>query len=183
MDQPTRTSMDELLRIDEDVFSTIIDDGVEIKGDITCTSGKAILISGKFVGDIVSNGTVVINASGLVCGSVSAKRIKLAGRIDHPDGVVEAEEAIIVAKTGSVSAASLTYGGLEMEFGALIAVSVAMRPRVGMLSPGASTVGESRSTIASSASAKLSAESIPSPFAAIDDASFPLAFRAQPNEN
>jgi cytoskeletal protein CcmA (bactofilin family) len=167
--------MDELLRIDEDVFSTIIDDGVEIKGDITCTSGKAILISGKFVGNIVSNGTVVINASGLVCGSVSAKRIKLAGSIDHPDGAVDAEDAIIIAKTGSVSAASLTYGGLEMEFGALIAVSVAMRPRVGMLSPRASTTGEIRSTI--SAPAKLSSESASSPFAAIDDASFPLAFR------
>lgn len=125
-------TIEDLLSIDPDSITTVIDNGVEFQGNLICHSGKAIMISGKFSGSIESEGSILINEGAVVSGSIKANKIKLAGKITKSEdkaipSEVYAGEAIILAKTGQLTTDTLTYGGLEMEFGARI-VSSRMEP-------------------------------------------------------
>lgn len=116
-------TIEELLTIDPESITTMIDPGVEFAGIIKCPKGKGILISGRFEGSIIGDGNVIINEGGIVKGEIRAAKISLGGTIERLDGKeteIYASEFITIAKTGRLEASSLTYGGLNMEFGAIL---------------------------------------------------------------
>lgn len=120
MSDTQKKSLEELLVVDQDLITTSIDEGIKIIGNVTCNTGKAMLISGEVEGEVSSNGAVIVNESGSVKGSIHARSIKLAGRIEKLPGsssMIVAEDVIVIAATGHLAADELTFGGIKMDFG------------------------------------------------------------------
>lgn len=125
----------DLIEIDRAAITTILGSGIELTGAIRCTTGKTVLISGAFIGDIESNGAVIIEESGMVRGSIHAKKIHLSGTIDETDdsNSITADERIVITKTGKLTSKTLSYGELHMDFGSMI--SAKMTPLSARKSP------------------------------------------------
>jgi cytoskeletal protein CcmA (bactofilin family) len=116
-------SIKDLLTINEDAITSVIDEGVTFKGTLICESGKSMLISGVVEGEVISNGNVVVNETGVVRGSIRARLVKLAGTIEKIEGhenVIRTDEAIVLAQTASLTADLLTFGGIQMAYGCKI---------------------------------------------------------------
>lgn len=116
----------DLIEIDRAAITTILGTGVELNGTIRCTTGKTVLISGAFIGDIQSNGAVIIEEAGLVRGSIHAKKIHLSGTIDETNdsNSIVADERIVITKTGKLKSKTLSYGELHMDFGSRISAKM-----------------------------------------------------------
>lgn len=124
----SKTNSYDLIEIDRSAITTTIGSGIEFSGTIRCKTGKTVLISGSFIGDIESNGAVIIEEDGIVRGTIHANKIHLSGIIEksNDSNEVTADERIVITKTGKLSSKTLSYGELHMDFGSLISAN--MRP-------------------------------------------------------
>jgi len=106
-------------------ISTVIDVGIVIDGSIKVDSGKALLIKGQFTGSIESNGVVVIGEGAICTGSLTARQLRVAGTIRKsdkgPSNMVVAKEALFVESSGVVDTDVISYGALELQYGARVA--------------------------------------------------------------
>lgn len=106
-------------------ITTVIDKGIHIDGFIKVDSGKALLIKGQFTGSLESNGVVVIGEGAVCIGSITARQVRVAGTIRKSDNdrpnIVVAKEALIVESSGVVDTDTLSYGAIELQFGARVA--------------------------------------------------------------
>ncbi len=78
-------------------FNSIIGEGVTMEGNITAK--ESLRVEGTIVGDVSSEGILVISASGKVTGNVKANDIRVAGAIE---GDIESEGRIEVESSGRV---------------------------------------------------------------------------------
>ena len=118
-------------------ISTVIDAGILIDGNIKVESGKSLLIKGQFTGSLESNGVVVIGEGAVCIGSLTAREVRVAGAIRKsgagvPNTVV-AKEALVVEGTGIIDTDTLSYGAIELQYGARVAGTLS--PIQGVESP------------------------------------------------
>ena len=106
------SEIDELLAIDESEILTLIDEGVEITGKVFVKNGSAILISGTVIGEVISNGLVIVNLGGVVRGSITAKGLQVAGLIDGPDesDLINIDGTMVLSDTAVINCNAVTRG-------------------------------------------------------------------------
>lgn len=113
--------IDELLEVDANSITTMIDEGVEIHGKVCVANGRAILISGKVVGSVESNGVVIVNVGGNVEGSIKAKSLQVGGQIERisENDLIHVSGIMILAATAVVNCDAQT-GGVKTAYGAIM---------------------------------------------------------------
>lgn len=118
-----------LLQVDAADVTTLVDAGVEIEGTIRNKSSKALLISGKVVGVIESQGPVIVNVGAEVVGSVKAKSMQLGGRVTRrgPEDRLSIDGPLVVAKTAFMGC-DAECTGVQLEYGATIDGSIRPKP-------------------------------------------------------
>lgn len=109
----------DLLQINTAEITTLVDAGIEIEGVLRNTSERTMLISGKVVGGIDSQGPVIINQGGEVLGFINAKSLQLGGKVlrRNESDVMRITGTLIVAKTAHMGC-DVECGGILMEHGA-----------------------------------------------------------------
>lgn len=117
-----------LLQVNAGDVTTLVDAGVEIEGVIRNKSAKALLISGKVIGAIESQGPVIINVGAEVVGSVKAKAMQLGGRVTRrgPEDCLSIDGPLVVAKSAHMGC-DAECAGVQLEYGATIDGSI--RPK------------------------------------------------------
>lgn len=122
-------SIDDLLSVDDKEIKTIIDESIEMNGDLVSNAAdKAIVVAGKFTGTIRSAGKVVILGSGLVKGSIRAPLVVLGGEISRrsdDDGVVVDGPLVLASSARLMNNA--VYESLHSDHGAMLAGMVVPR--------------------------------------------------------
>lgn len=118
-----------LLQVDQNDVTTLVDAGVEIEGVIRNKSTKALLISGRVIGSIESQGPVIINVGAEVVGSVKAKSMQLAGRVTrrNADDCLNIDGPLVVAKSAHMGC-DAECAGVQLEYGATIDGSIRPKP-------------------------------------------------------
>lgn len=106
------SEIDELLAINESEILTLIDEGVEITGKIYINNGTAILITGTVVGEIISNGLVIVNLGGVVRGSIAAKGLQVAGTVERldDDNLINIDGTMVLSDTAVINCNAVTRG-------------------------------------------------------------------------
>jgi cytoskeletal protein CcmA (bactofilin family) len=132
-DQSTQASaaastIDELLEVDSSTITTIIDAGVHFEGKLTVAAGKTVLISGKFTGQIESEGAVIINGGAEVIGGIKARSVQVAGTVRRgkETDLLDVEGVLVLAKGAKVQCDAV-YDGLKADYG--VHISGSIRPR------------------------------------------------------
>lgn len=118
----------QLLQINPDEISSLVDAGMEIKGEVRNNTSRTMLISGTVYGTVVSKGPVIINEGAEVHGSIQALSLQLAGTVkrrNDQDRLVIAGP-MVVAKTAHLGC-DVECEGVQTELGAFI--DGAIRPR------------------------------------------------------
>lgn len=121
-ESPTQdVQLDELLAVDADSITTLIDAGVVINGSIHVANGRTLLVGGTVRGEIHSDGAVVVNSNGCVYGSVKAQTLQVAGLVERvkDDDVINVAGAMVLASTAVVNCDAVT-GGLKAAYGAVM---------------------------------------------------------------
>lgn len=91
--------------------STVIAVGASVSGTLR---GEGIIqVEGTVEGEIDLRGAVIVAATGLIKGPVSADVIRVAG---HLEGAITARERLLLQKTGSIEG-DMTTPALEVEDG------------------------------------------------------------------
>lgn len=111
-------TIDQLLSVAPEDITTLVDLGCEFRGDLIINTGRALLVSGKVVGTIVSTGSVLINAGAEVHGSIRCRSLQVAGKIvrRNNEDILDIEEAIVLSKSARVSC-DARAAGLKTEYG------------------------------------------------------------------
>lgn len=106
------SEIDELLAIDESEILTCIDEGVEITGKVCVKNGSAILISGTVIGEVISNGLVIVNLGGIVRGSITAKGLQVAGLVEGPGegDLINIDGTMVLSDTAVINCNAVTRG-------------------------------------------------------------------------
>lgn len=114
----SQTTIDELLSVQPDDITTLVDQGVEFIGSLKVTSGRTVLVSGVLEGSIHSNGAVIVNVGAEVRGSITCRSLQVAGRVVRlkDDDLLDVEQAIVLAKSARVLC-DARAGGLKTEYG------------------------------------------------------------------
>lgn len=99
---------------------SVILSGVTIEGRITVKGDKPLVIFGTVHGDVISDGSVKIEATGVVNGVVQARHADIAGLVEASAFDLHIHGLLHVRKTGVVRAATIAYGDLEHERGARV---------------------------------------------------------------
>lgn len=89
-------------------------EGTTFKGEITCESN--IRIDGKFDGDLVTKGRLVIGPLGEITGTVACQNCEVEGKIK---GKLSVEELLSLKSTASAEG-EFYYGQLSIEPGATL---------------------------------------------------------------
>ena len=100
---------------------SIIDQGLTVDGNITCT-GK-LIIKGVVKGTLEGE-TVIIAEEGSMCAAASAQSVTIGGAFE---GVVNAEKELIVLATGNCSGRVVCYDIVVEAGGVLNAEVVCMK--------------------------------------------------------
>jgi cytoskeletal protein CcmA (bactofilin family) len=124
----TPVSLDQLLEVDQNSITTIVDAGVLFEGKLTVTGNKTVLISGTLRGKIESDGAVIVNGGAEIVGSIKARSVQIAGVVkrNQKDDLIDVAEVLVLAK-GAKMQCDAIYGDLKAEHGVVIAGSI--RPR------------------------------------------------------
>lgn len=143
MNSLNNAELDPLLGLAPEDVAVLAEGGVEIEGVVRVTNGQAIWVRGKVLGRIESNGPVLIDESGSVHGSVTAKSLQLGGAVHR----VTQQDMVTLTGPLILSASAQLHcdaesGGLQMAYGAV--VQGALRPaRGGQAVPSASASASS----------------------------------------
>lgn len=121
-------ALDELLAIDSNNIRSLIDENVTFEGKLTVRGNAAILISGKVIGEVVSDGVVIINSEAVVEGSVSARCLQLGGTIvrRNQNDKVDVDEVLVLARGARLQCDAI-YGDMKAEHG--VRIAGAIQPR------------------------------------------------------
>jgi cytoskeletal protein CcmA (bactofilin family) len=113
--------IDALLSIDSSNITTVIDKGVEIQGNVKVTNGRTLLISGCIRGRVDSDGPVIVNLDALVNGSITAKALQVAGRVERmtDDDLIDVAGAMVLAETAVVNC-DAECAGIQTAYGAVM---------------------------------------------------------------
>ena len=79
-------------------LGTILASEIEIKGDITISEN--IIIYGKVIGNICSNGNINTAEGSVITGNIKAKSISVSGTIN---GNLDIEEKVILNASGNLN--------------------------------------------------------------------------------
>ena len=128
MNTDTAPQIDELLAVDEGRITTLIDAGVEITGTVCVTNGRALLVSGTVIGNVRSDGPVIVNRGGVVRGSIAAASLQIAGCVERltDQDLIDVSGAMVLAATGVVKCDAVS-AGVKTAYGAVMHGS--FRPR------------------------------------------------------
>lgn len=110
------------LDIKEPIATTIGED-LEFHGKLVIKNGGGIAIFGKVVGEIESDGVVVVGEGGIVTGTLSADVVAIAGTVDNSEGAedsIHARASLVLGATARIGSKSIHYGSIEMERGCRI---------------------------------------------------------------
>lgn len=121
-------ALDELLAIDNSNIRSLIDENVTFEGKLTVKGDAAILISGKVIGEVVSDGVVIINSDAVVEGSVSARCLQLGGTImrRNQNDKVDVGDVLVLARGARLQCDAI-YGDMKAEHG--VRIAGAIQPR------------------------------------------------------
>ncbi len=92
-------------KVTYDKTSTIIGEGVVIEG-ATLKATDSVRIDGKFIGDLVVDGNVVIGESGVVVGNIASYSSLISGKIN---GDIKCTESVHLTSTANIN------GNIETE--------------------------------------------------------------------
>lgn len=95
----------------------MIDEDVEIQGRLTVRGCRELVVRGLVDGHIESAGRVVIDAGGVLRGTLSARELEVAGRIEGGE-LVRVEGLLDMRSGGQLHAGRIVYGELQHERGA-----------------------------------------------------------------
>lgn len=120
-------SIDPLMQIGAEAITSLVDEGVEIEGIVRIKSDRAVLISGKVIGMIDSQGPVIINVNGSVHGSIRAKALQVLGGVHRvsTDDIVKIDGPLVLCKSSHMGC-DAEAAGVQMAYGATI--DGALRP-------------------------------------------------------
>jgi cytoskeletal protein CcmA (bactofilin family) len=107
----------------KDSIETTIGDDIEFHGKLVIKNGSGIAIFGKVVGEIESDGAVVIGEGGVVTGTLCADVVAIAGTVENLDGAddrIHARGSLVLGATARIGSKSIHYGAIEMERGCRI---------------------------------------------------------------
>lgn len=122
----------EHFQVPAESITTVIDKGVQFEGKISVQTGKCVLIRGEFTGNIESNGMVIVSQGAVCSGSLTASKIRIAGKVvksasGEPSSVV-ATDGLLVERSGVVETDELSYGSIELQYGAKISGAMVPLP-------------------------------------------------------
>lgn len=128
--------IDKLIGLSQSDVTSLVDDGVEVEGTIRIKNGQAILITGTVIGNIESNGSVVINASGKVRGSITAKALQIAGSVvrEKDSDMVQVDGPMVLQPTAYLGCDAESVG-VQMAYGASIDGTIRPRKQDGVAVP------------------------------------------------
>jgi cytoskeletal protein CcmA (bactofilin family) len=79
------------------MVNTLLGENTELSGELTFK--KSVQINGKFEGEIISTGYLIIGESGVVKANIKAKTVVIKGRVE---GNIEAEKSIEIETDGKL---------------------------------------------------------------------------------
>lgn len=125
---PHPPALDELLEVDPNSVTTVIDTDVLFEGRLQVKGNKTVLISGAVRGHIESEGAVIVNGGAEIVGSIKARSVQVAGTVrrDKQGDVIDVEGVLVLAK-GAKVLCDARYGDLKAEHGVVIAGSISPR--------------------------------------------------------
>ena len=128
--------IDKLIGVAQSEVTSLVDEGVEIEGTIRIKNAQAILITGTVIGNIESNGAVVINTTGEVRGSINAKALQIAGRVvrDKDTDMINVDGPLVLQETAYLGCDAESVG-VQMAYGASIDGSIRPRKEDGVAVP------------------------------------------------
>lgn len=134
--KPACPPIDKLIGVAQSEVTSLVDEGVEIEGTIRIKNAQAILITGTVIGNIESNGAVVINTTGEVRGSINAKALQIAGRVvrEKDTDMINVDGPLVLQETAYLGCDAESVG-VQMAYGASIDGSIRPRKQDGVVVP------------------------------------------------
>lgn len=108
-------------RTDPTQRESIIEEGMVVEGRITYKGAGLLVIHGTVKGDIVSEGSVKIEQTGIVNGVLLCRNADIGGLVNCQDKEIQVRGLLHMRRTGVVNASKIMYGELEHERGARLA--------------------------------------------------------------
>ena len=102
--------------VDKGVDKTVIQEGVEIVGEIRIKNSTSIVVMGRVEGFIETNGDLIVESSGVIDGCVIAQNLLVKGCIETKQKVY-VKGCISMAKGGILTAESIHYGDMQQSSG------------------------------------------------------------------